>query len=71
MPMLDQARLLRIRGNGLLIGGVEVIPLSRGSKNIKTARYQQTWWCVPVESTSPVEPRRPGEERRVTPALDR
>ena len=48
VPMLDHAALLRIRGSGLLIGGQEVIPLSRARKNIPTARYRQAWWCVPI-----------------------
>ena len=48
LPMLDHARLLRVRGQGLLIGGQEVIPLSRGRKNIRTARYAQAWWCLPI-----------------------
>ena len=52
VPMLDQARLLRVRGNGLLIGGREIIVLSRGAKNIKSAQYSQAWWCVPLELVS-------------------
>lgn len=46
LPVLDLARVLRVRGNGLLITGLEVIPTSHGSKNIKSDRYQQTWWCL-------------------------
>lgn len=48
VPMLDHARLLRIRGDGFLLGGQEVVPTSRGRKNIKTVRYPQAWWCVPI-----------------------
>lgn len=55
-PVLDRARLLKIRGNGLLITGVEIIPLSRGIKNIKADYHLQTWWCVPHVFTQGDEP---------------
>jgi hypothetical protein len=55
-PVLDRARLLKIRGNGLLITGVEIIPLSRGIKNIKADYFQQTWWCVPYVYAQGDEP---------------
>lgn len=50
-PVLDRARLLKIHGDGLLITGVEIIPLSRGIKNIKADYFTQTWWCVPCVYT--------------------
>jgi len=55
-PVLDRARLLKIRGNGLLITGVEIIPLSCGIKNIKADYFSQTWWCVPCVYTQGDEP---------------
>ncbi|MDM0042171.1 hypothetical protein QTI05_24245 [Variovorax sp. J22R193] len=48
LPVLDHARVVEVRGEGLLITGMEVIPTSRGIKNIKSDRYPQTWWCVKV-----------------------
>ena len=48
LPVLDHARVVRIRGRGALIAGTEVIPLGRGIKNIKAERYRQTWWCIPA-----------------------
>lgn len=48
LPVLDQARVVRIRGRGTLIAGTEVIPLGRGIKNIRSERYRQTWWCIPA-----------------------
>ena len=42
-PVLDRARLVKIRGNGFLITGVEIIPLSHGIKNIKADYHLQTW----------------------------
>lgn len=61
IPVLDRARVTRIRGKGVLIAGVEVNPRGRGLKNIKADRYRQTWWCVPAPSstsphTSPISP---------------
>lgn len=50
LPVLDQARVVEVRGEGLLITGIEVIPTSRGIKNIKSDHYPQTWWCVKVSS---------------------
>ena len=55
-PVLDRARLLQIRGDGLLITGVEIIPLSLGIKNIKANYFQQTWWCVPQVYTQGDDP---------------
>ena len=46
LPVLDRARVLAVKGDRLLITGVEVIALGRGIKNIKSMRYPQTWWCV-------------------------
>jgi hypothetical protein len=46
LPVLDLARVVTVRGDGILVTGIEIIPLSRGSKNVKTERYPQTWWCV-------------------------
>lgn len=48
LPVLDQARLVRIRDTGLLIAGTEIIPTSQGIKNVKSDDFPQTWWCVPV-----------------------
>lgn len=48
VPVLDQARVLRIRGKGVLIAGIEVVPRGRGAKIIKADRFRQTWWCVPA-----------------------
>lgn len=48
LPVLDHARVVRIRGRGTLIAGTEVIPLGHGIKNIKSQRYRQTWWCIPA-----------------------
>ncbi|MDM0086738.1 MULTISPECIES: hypothetical protein [unclassified Variovorax] len=48
IPVLDQARLLKIEKDGILITGTEIIPTSRGIKNIKSNDYPQTWWCVPI-----------------------
>ena len=50
IPVLDQARVLRIRGHGFLIAGVEVHPRRRAMKNIQADRYRQTWWCQPAAS---------------------
>jgi hypothetical protein len=50
-PMLDRVRLVKIRGDGLLISGFEIMPLSRGIKNIKADYFLQTWWCVPYTCT--------------------
>ena len=49
LPVLDRARIVRIRGKGILIEGTEVIPVrpSGGIKNVKVDRYRQAWWCVP------------------------
>ena len=47
LPVLDRARLVTIRGNGMLITGTEVIPRGTGMKNIRADYYPQTWWCVP------------------------
>lgn len=48
IPVLDHARVLRIRGKGMLITGIEVQPRGRALKNIKVDRYRQTWWCLPA-----------------------
>jgi hypothetical protein len=48
LPVLDRARLLRIRGDDLLITGTEIIPTTFGIKNIKSDDFPQTWWCVRV-----------------------
>lgn len=50
IPPLDRARVRKIRG-GTLISGVEVIARGRGSKNIKSDDYPQTWWCRPIMVT--------------------
>lgn len=55
-PVLDRARLVKVRGDGFLITGVEIIPLSRGIKNIKADYFLQTWWCVPYVYTQGDEP---------------
>ena len=46
-PVLDQARLVTIQRDGLLITGTEVIPTSRGIKNIKADYFRQSWYCIP------------------------
>lgn len=56
IPVLDRARVTRIRGKGVLIAGTEVNPRGRGLKNIKADRYHQTWWCVPAPSPPCVSP---------------
>lgn len=56
-PVLDRARLLQIRGSGLLITGVEIIPTSHGIKNIKADYFRQTWWCIPCALTQGDEPK--------------
>lgn len=69
IPPLDQARVREIRG-GTLISGVEVIARGRGSKNVKSDDYPQTWFCRPVwvsrsgfeDDPSPFES--PAEARR-------
>ena len=48
IPVLDRARVVELRGPGFLIAGDEIIPISRGAKNIRSERYRQTWWCVPI-----------------------
>lgn len=51
IPALDRAHMgdgIRPFKKGFLIYGEEIIPLTRGSKNIKSERYRQTWYCVPV-----------------------
>lgn len=58
IPALDQARVLRIRGKGVLITGLEVQPHGRGMKNIKADRFRQTWWCLPAV----VDRRTPGNQ---------
>jgi hypothetical protein len=51
IPVLDRARIRKIRG-GILISGVEVVPRGRAMKNIRSDRYPQTWWCRPVALTN-------------------
>jgi hypothetical protein len=41
-PVLDRARLVKIYVDGLLITSVEIIPLSRGIKNIKADYFLRT-----------------------------
>lgn len=47
VPVLDKARIVKIQGDGMLITGTEVVPTSRGVKNIKADYYRQSWYCVP------------------------
>lgn len=47
IPPLDRARLRRLY-RGILISGIEVIARGRGSKNIKSDDYPQTWYCRPI-----------------------
>lgn len=47
IPPLDQALVREIRG-GILISGVEIITSGRGSKNIESDHYPQTWYCRPI-----------------------
>lgn len=49
IPVLDRARLVKIEGDGILLTGIEIIPITRGIKNIKSNDYPQTWWCVPTQ----------------------
>ncbi|MGF6347892.1 hypothetical protein [Variovorax sp. W2I14] len=47
LPVLDRARIRKIRG-GILISGIEIVPRGRGMKNIRSDNYPQTWWCRPI-----------------------
>ncbi|WP_143694855.1 hypothetical protein [Variovorax sp. JS1663] len=47
IPPLDRARIRRVK-DGVLISGLEVVARRRAMKNIKSDRYPQTWWCVPL-----------------------
>ena len=62
LPVLDRARLVKIRGSGLLITGIEVIPRGIGMKNIKADHYPQTWWCVPMPQVAHPAPADTGSD---------
>lgn len=48
IPCLDQARVVRSEPHGVLLTGIEIIPLKRGAKNHSYDCFRQTWWCVPA-----------------------
>lgn len=45
-PVLDKARILKVTKEGVLVTGQEVIPTSRGIKNVKSVEFKQSWWCL-------------------------
>lgn len=68
---LDQAWVKRVTDSGILITGLEIIPLSPRGSGVKGGKYaclRQTWWCVfagtggltiePDSTTVASEPRR-------------
>lgn len=40
VPVLDKARIVQVQGDGILIAGTEVIPTTRGIKNIKAEYFR-------------------------------
>lgn len=80
IPALDRARLRRFY-RGILISGIEIVPRGRGSKNIKSDDYPQTWFCRPVAIPrggfdddenpfgNPAESRRQARERELGESL--
>jgi hypothetical protein len=53
LPVLDQARLVKIEKDGLLLSGMEVIPVGRGAKSQQSVDYPQSWYCVPLHLDRP------------------
>lgn len=45
IPVMDQARILKVNDRGLLVTGMEIFPTTRGIKNVKSDDFPQTWWC--------------------------
>ena len=80
IPPLDRARLRRFY-RGILISGIEIVARGRGSKNIKSDDYPQTWFCRPVAIPrggfddaedpfgNPAESRRQARERELEDTL--
>ncbi len=70
LPVLDKARLVRIGPGGLLITGIEIIPRSRGIKNIRADYFPQTWYCMPTTApAAPCAPPEPADENWRADAL--
>lgn len=64
IPVLDRARLVKIEGNGILLTGIEIIPITKGIKNIKSVDYPQSWYCIPAHLDRPLgEPLSPARGR--------
>jgi hypothetical protein len=53
LPVLDHAKLVQIGASGMLISGMEVIPVGRGSKSQQSVDYPQSWYCVPLHLDRP------------------
>jgi hypothetical protein len=47
IPVLDQAHVIGVMADGMLIAGTEVIPRNDHLKS-RVEGYRQSWWCVPV-----------------------
>lgn len=42
---LHRAKVLKVTRHGMVIGGIEMVPHSPGSKS-RTSQHRQTWWAM-------------------------
>lgn len=48
VPLLDQAVIVHIDANGMLISGTEMVVT--GPRKHQAFEYRQSWWCIPPGS---------------------